>query len=223
MGKKDLRNGIIIGGAVGLLFQPVADNLIEGSTLLSGLVGGQKLSSLLRLGVFLFFLFLAPLALWVASLLGKLWPALYQFAKFAAVGTLNTFINFGILNLQSLAFGITSGLLIPVFATVSFLLATTNSFFWNKFWTFGARGKPRSGEALKFYLISGGGWALDVVAIYVVVNFLRPEAVSPQIWLNVGGLAGVAASFLWNFLGFKYIVFRGAAYNTAPPKIRFNE
>ena len=212
MTRKDLRNVIIIGAAVGLFFQPIADNLIKGSGLLSKLVGGQALSPLLRGGIFLFFLFLAPAALWVASVLGKWHPVVYQFAKFAAVGTLNTFINSGILNLQSLFFGITSGPLISVSAAVSFLAATTNSFFWNKFWTFGgAQSKSRAEEAVKFYFISIGGLALDVGAVYAVVNYLRPEVVSPQIWLNVGGLAGVAASFLWNFFGYKYIVFKNMA------------
>jgi len=209
--KKDFRNVVIVGAAVGLLFQPIADNLIKGSAFLSGFAGGHGLTLPLRLGIFLFFLFLAPIALWVASLLGRWRPVLYQFAKFGAVGTLNTFINFGVLNLQSVLTGIASGPLISVFATVSFLAATTNSFFWNRFWTFGAQGGPRAKEAVEFYLISVGGWALDVSAVYAVVNFLRPEAISPQIWLNVGGMAGVAASFLWNFLGYKFIVFKRVA------------
>ncbi len=207
MTKKDLRNVTIVGALVGLLFQPIADNLIKGSGFLLKLAGGQAPTSSLRIEIFLFFLLLAPFALFVASVLGRWRPVLYQFAKFAAVGTLNTFINFGVLNLQSLLFSITSGPFISIFATVSFFLATTNSFFWNKFWTFGARGKSQAGETAKFYIISIGGWALDVSAVYLVVNFSHPGAISPQIWLNIGGLAGVAAAFLWNFLGYKYVVF----------------
>jgi hypothetical protein len=44
--------------------------------------------------------------------------------------------------------------------------------------------------------------------VSLVVNLLRPPAVPPELWLNVGGLAGVGASFLLNFLGYKYVVFR---------------
>lgn len=208
MTKKDLGLVTIIGGAVGLLFQPIADNLISGSPFLRDLLGAASLSSLLRIAVFVGFLMFAPLALWVANFLSQFWRVLYQFAKFAAVGTLNTFINFGVLNFLSLFFGKASGPLIPVFATAAFLAATTNSFFWNKFWTFGAKGAAEAKETLEFYLVSVGGWALNVSVVSIVVNYLRPEGVSPQLWLNAGGMAGVAASFLWNFLFYKYIVFK---------------
>lgn len=209
MEKRDIKASAVIGALVGILIQPVIDNIAKGSPLLTNALGGGMLTPPSRLSIFLFFTFFAPSALWIAHWLARVWSVLYQFAKFAAVGTLNSFINFGILNFQSLITGTNSGPLIPLFATIAFLAATTNSFFWNKYWTFGSRGTPGSKEAPKFYLIAMGGWGLDVAAVSLVVNYLHPAAgISPQLWLNIGGLCGVAASFLWNFIGYKYLVFK---------------
>ncbi|MBI2888988.1 MAG: GtrA family protein [Candidatus Liptonbacteria bacterium] len=196
MNRWDFAIVTIIGLAIGFLAQPVLTNV------------AQEITPVLRAGVVFGCLVFAPFALFVAYLLGKLVPALYQFAKFGAVGTLNTLISFGLLNLQSLLFHVTSGALIPVFATVAFVGATTNSFFWNKFWTFGAHERPKAGEAFKFYFISFIGWGLNVGAVSFVVNFVSHPGISPELWLNVGGLCGVAASFLWNFFGYKFWVFR---------------
>ena len=208
MKKNDLKAALVIGALVGLLIQPVIDNIYRGSKALAFIFGAGGLGLPARLGILIFFAVFAPFMLWVAYLLGKILPVVYQFAKFAAVGTLNSFISFGVLNIQSLLTGITSGIWIPVFATISFLAATTNSFFWNKYWTFGSRGGPKVAETAKFYSIAVVGWALNVVTVSVVVNYLHPQGVSPELWLNVGALAGVAASFLWDFFGYKYLVFK---------------
>ena len=192
MERRDFRTVTIIGFAIGALAQPVLTNIVP------------VVTPALRAGVVLGTTLFAPFALFVAYLLGKVAPSLYQFAKFGAVGTLNTLISFGLLNLQSLLFHVTSGALIPVFATVAFVGATTNSFFWNKFWTFGLHERPKAEEAFKFYFISFIGWGLNVGVVSFVVNFIPHPGITPELWLNVGGLCGVAASFLWNFLGYKF-------------------
>ncbi len=206
--KKDFIFVTIIGMLVGVLIQLVLENIAKGSPLISGIFARSGFS--LRIGIFLAFTVFAPVALGIAYFLGKIWTVLYQFAKFAAVGTLNTAINFGLLNLLSLLTGVATGPMVAVFATVAFLGSTTNSFFWNKFWTFGSQSAPAAGETVKFYLVSVVGWALSVGTVYVVVNFLHPAGVSGQIWLNVGGLCGVAAALFINFVGYKFLVFKGA-------------
>jgi len=115
MTKKDFLCILVIGFAVGLLAQPIIGNLVS------------HLSLALRFAVFFGFLVLAPLLLFIAYLIGKFIPVIYQFAKFAAVGTLNTFIDFGVLNLEIFLFSASSGILYSVFKGISFLAATTNS------------------------------------------------------------------------------------------------
>jgi putative flippase GtrA len=197
MTKKDFLCILVIGFAVGLLAQPIMGNLVS------------HLSLALRFAVFFGFLILAPLLLFIAYLIGKFIPVIYQFAKFAAVGTLNTFIDFGVLNLEIFLFSVSSGILYSVFKGISFLAATTNSFFWNKYWTFNSKTPANPKETLKFYVVAIVGWVINVSLASFVVNVLsRPVSFSPNLWANVGALVGVAGSFLWDFLGYKFIVFK---------------
>ncbi len=194
--KKDFILVTIIGAAVGLLIQPIIVNLITNP------------SFKLRLVIFFGFLVLAPAALFVAYLLGKIWATIYQFAKFAAVGALNTFIDFGVLNLEIIFSGIAGGAMYSFFKGISFLAATTNSFFWNKYWTFGSRTAANPKETSKFYAVAIVGWIVNVSLASFVVNAMsRPVSISPNLWANIGALTGVAGSFLWDFLGYKFLVF----------------
>lgn len=200
MVKKDFILVTIIGALVGLLVQPILANLVAAPSLSA------------RAMIFFGFLVIAPLALFIAYLLGKIWKVIYQFAKFAAVGALNTFIDFGVLNLEIIFSGIAGGAMYSVFKGVSFLAATTNSFFWNKYWTFSSRTSANTKETSKFYIVAVVGWVINVSLASFVVNVMsRPVSISPNLWANIGALTGVAGSFLWDFLGYKFLVFTDTA------------
>lgn len=195
--KKDFSVITIIGALVGILIQPVIVNIVAAPSIL------------LRVGIFLVMLAGAPLALFLASLLGKVTPVLYQFAKFAAVGVLNTSIDIGVLNIEIFISGVPQGIAYSVFKAISFLFATTNSFFWNKYWTFNATHNMTAAETGKFYVVAVVGWVLNVAVASFVVNGLgHPANISPNQWANVGALFGVGGAFLWDFLGYKYFVFK---------------
>lgn len=202
--KKDLGFGVIIGAAVGLLIQPIITNVGENIALL-----GSAPSLAVRAGIFCLFLLVGPVGIYIGYIIGRLHPVIYQFAKFAATGTLNTFINLGALNVLITQTGITSGIGYALLVLVGFLLATTNSFVWNKFWTFGAgEGGVKLGQTLSFYILTAIGALLNVGVASFVVNYVANPGISAATWANVGGLAGVAASFAWNFLGYKFFVFK---------------
>ena len=206
MPKKDIGFGFVIGAAVGLLVQPILTNI------------GGKIAFIgpaptlgLRVSIFIAFLILGALGIFVGYLLGKIHQVIYQFTKFAAVGTLNSFINLGALNLLIALTGVATGYEYDLFVLIGFLLATTNSFFWNKIWTFGAQGGVKTGQTLAFYGIAAVGAFLNVGVASFVVNNVAHGGTSAAIWANVGGLLGIAASFLWNFLGYKFFVFKRPA------------
>ncbi len=195
---------VVIGAVVGLLSQAILAN-VAGSLHLN-------LTFALRAGILVGFIVLAPLALFILYLLGKLVPVLYQFGKFAAVGVLNTFVDIGVLNLEILVFGTPAAWPYRIFKAISFLAATTNSFLWNKFWTFNSREPANANQTVKFYLVAIVGFCLNVgLASYVFSNVSRPTTISPNLWANVGAIVGVAAAFLWDFLGYKYLVFKKPA------------
>lgn len=206
MDKKDSKLILIIGAAVGLLIQPILVNVIVSPSIF------------LRFAAFFAFLVLAPAALFIASLIGKKISVIYQFAKFAAVGTLNTFIDVGILNLEILLSGLAGGgAYYPILKGVSFLAGTTNSFFWNKYWTFKAHETKSVSETVKFYTFATVGFALNVgLASFVRFKITPPATITVNVWANVAALAGVAASFLWDFLGYKYFVFKKPAAPASP-------
>jgi putative flippase GtrA len=198
MNKGDLTKVTIIGGLVGLLVQPILNNVIHGGVGMG-----------LRAAAFFAFLILAPVALTILAWLGKKISVIYQFGKFAAVGTLNSFVDVGVLNLELLAVGTPGAWTYRILKSVSFLSATTNSFFWNKFWTFDSREPASVGQTVKFYAVAVVGFFLNVaIASYVFSNITPPAGMSSALWANVGALCGILVVFIWNFLGYKYLVFK---------------
>ena len=199
MTKKDLNASLVIGAAVGLLIQPILANTLA----------SVHLTLAARVGIFVFFTLFAPFALWLCSLIAKLWKAFYQFGQFAAVGTLNSFIDIGIFNLETFLYGAAiSTPIFAVFKAISFLCATTNSFFWNRNWTFGSTDKVNMGEVTGFYTIALIGWGLNVA----IATFVKSIGSETKLWIDiVSPLAGILVTFIWNFIGYKYFVFKKKA------------
>ncbi len=204
MNRKDILLSLTIGAAVGLLSQPIISNFSAGIESLSAMPLYE-----LRIIAFLIFLLGAPSALFVFYLLSKLIPVFYQFAKFASVGVLNSFVDLGVFNLQTFLYGTLPGASVfAVFKAISFLAATTNSFFWNKYWTFGANAKPQAVEVLKFYSIAIIGGFLNV-GVATAVRTMNLGFIPANVTVNlVAPIAGILCVFLWNFIGYKYVVFK---------------
>ncbi len=206
--KRDIRNIVIIGVLVGLLVQPVILNL--------GAKIGQDLPVpflALQIAVFLAFAILAPVALYIASIVARWVPIVYQIAKFGAVGSLNSFVDFGVLNTLLLLFlsGTQSGALYNVFVGISFIAATTNSYIWNKAWTFNSGEKVERSvkEAVTFYAMTTLVFLVHVSVASYIVNTIGPRTgFSPAAWANIGKLFGIISGMTFNFLSYKFIVFR---------------
>jgi len=156
------------------------------------------------------FTFLAPLALYIASLIGKKFLIIFQATKFFLVGTLNTFIDLGVLNFFIWLTKIARGYLYAVFKTISFSVAVINSYFWNKYWTF-EKGKeaPKPKEFLKFLTVTLIGLLINVGVASFVVNVIGPKfGISEKVWASVGAIIAAFFAFTWNFTASKFVVFR---------------
>ncbi len=151
--------------------------------------------------------FLAVIAVSFSYLFSKIVPLSFQLGKFAIIGFSNSAVDFGALNALILLTGIKGGLFFILFKAFSFLLGILNSYLWNKFWTFEVPNKSNR-EFLRFMLISLAGLVINVLLASAIVNGMQvPPGYSAVLWANVGALISFIFTALWNFLGYKFLVF----------------
>ncbi len=96
-----------------------------------------------------------------------------------------------------------------LFIVLAFIGTVTNSFFWNKYWSFGERDtKTISNEAIKFFSISAAVAVINTGIIQLIVNVIgAPAGFDPKIWANIALALTIITAFLGNFFSYKYIVF----------------
>lgn len=151
----------------------------------------------------------------LTKLIGK-YPIIGQFVRFAMIGGLNTGIDLIILNILTIATGLKEGVAFAIFKGISFVAAATFSYFMNKHWAF--KDTSKSQEVRKFsqfFIVSIVGALINVGTASLVVNVIKPALggtlvipLNDQLWVNVAALSGTAIGLIWNFLGYKFIVFK---------------
>jgi len=131
---------------------------------------------------------------------------LWQVAKFALVGVLNTAIDFGILNLLILITGFTAGAGIGIINIPSFTLAILNSYIWNRKWVFE---NAKQGNFFVFVAVTVIGLLINTTVVVVVTTWIPPLfGLSPTLWANVAKVFATGFSMVWNFTGYKLVVFK---------------
>ncbi|MGI9553888.1 MAG: GtrA family protein, partial [Thermodesulfobacteriota bacterium] len=63
-------------------------------------------------------------------------------------------------------------------------------------------------QFIKFIIVASVGLLINVVIASMVVNYISVDSISSRIWANVGALTSIVAVVLWDFLGYKFIVFK---------------
>jgi putative flippase GtrA len=159
---------------------------------------------------YFFIFFLLPFLFFLALKIASFFPfsLFFQFAKFLEVGVLNTFLDIGTLNILSSFTKIFSGPKIIFLNSLSFLLAVTNSYFWNKFWTFEKELGIKTQEFSLFLIVSFIGLTLNSAIVYVGTTFLTLSSISVGASMNVIKILATFFSMVWNFLGYKIFVFK---------------
>lgn len=146
---------------------------------------------------------------WLGGFLSRWLGFMAQFGKFAAVGFLNTAIDFGVLNLLSAATGITAGFIIGGVNVPGFTLAIFNSYFWNKLWVFRDREEKNIFADLpKFLLITFIGLIVNSGIVVFGTTYAVPaNGYAANVWLNLVKVGATVFSLIWNFIGYKFLVF----------------
>jgi len=140
-------------------------------------------------------------------------PIIKQFIKFFLVGVMNTGVDLAVLNMLMFSFQKTEGLAYSVFKAISFFVAVVFSYYINKNWTFrDSSNKGANKKFAQFVSISIVSAFINVGVATAVVSFIKPlvglEFISSQLWGNIGALCGTAVGLFWNFVGYKFIVFK---------------
>jgi putative flippase GtrA len=150
------------------------------------------------------------------------WVTAVQFGKFLAVGTLNTAIDFGMLNLLSWLTGIYGGVRLTPINLPGMLLAVANSYLLNKHWTFKTPSHSRRGREMgSFMLVSLIGVSLNTALLVAFTRFIAPPvALTAQLWENLAKALATGGALLWNFVGYKYLVFAPAQKRPTPTPAR---
>ena len=141
--------------------------------------------------------------------IGGLFSLGYQFYKFVLVGVMNTLFDLSILNGLIVFTGIAAGWHFSLFKGISFGIVVINSYFWNKFWTFKKKEGGGAKEFGQFLAVSLVGLGVNVGVASLVVNVVGPKGgISPQIWASIGAVAAIVFTTVWNFIGYKFFVFK---------------
>lgn len=145
----------------------------------------------------------------LSSLLEKN-KALQQFAKFVVIGFVNTGLDFLVLNFEIFITGISQGPGMLIQNAISFSLATINSYYLNKRWAF--KDNSRKNQVHKFsqfLIVSLIGLTINSSTVFLITSFISPIFnLSPILWANLAKVVATGFSLIWNFVGYKFFVFK---------------
>ena len=117
-----------------------------------------------------------------------------QLAKFGVVGAAGFAINLAVYSLLL-------GLGAHVAAGISFVVAASNNYWWNRHWTF-AHAKGHFGyQGIRFFVVSAAAWCANQLWLFVFLD-----------WFGLGKIVAQAIAILLvvplNFVGNKLWSFR---------------
>ncbi len=211
--RKDYFFGTVAGFLIGLLLIPILKTT------------NPDIFEQLKYILVPVFMILVPIGLIIASWISQKISIISQLAKFLVIGVLNTLVDLGVLaflfSLASLSGAAIASndilftFLVPItffilYKSISFIIANINSYFWNKHWTFGTDNhKKTSAEFTQFFLVSLVGFAINIIASSLVFYFFHEiGGLTVDQWGLIGGAVGSISGLAWNFIGYKFIVFK---------------
>lgn len=160
----------------------------------------------------IFFPFLAVFGIWLSYLIGKKFLFVYQLAKFFLIGACFAVFDLIIFNILLRYFGILKEetLKYAIFVAISFIVTSSIKYFFDKYWAFEKTSREEMGmEFTKFLvitLISGG---IQVGVASLMFTFLPSLfKISELVYENIGKIGGIMVASVWNFLGYKFFVFK---------------
>ncbi len=132
---------------------------------------------------------------------------IWQFLRFCVVGTSNTAIDFAALNMLLWLYPTTNAWKILGYNSVAVLLGSTNSFFWNKYWTFRRRNPITPQEVYRFLVIAGGTTLMSDTLLWLLNGAFPRMMRGSLLGANTSKLGAVIGTIFVSFFGMKLWVF----------------
>ncbi len=132
---------------------------------------------------------------------------LWQFLRFCVVGTSNAVIDFGVLNLLLWLYSTENIWKTLEYNSVAVLLASTNSFFWNKYWTFQQRNPITFQEVYRFALVASGTTLMNDTLMWQLGRIFPGIVRSSLMGANVLKLGAIIGTMSISFFGMRLWVF----------------
>ena len=136
-----------------------------------------------------------------------------RFVKFMFVGGLGAVIDFGVLNLLAHVLDVD----LRVAGTISFGLAVTSNFLWNRYWTYPeSKAFPALPQYLQFVVINAMALAIRLPILTLLPTPFRDLLESlglnihiAEVLANNAALAvAVAIAMFWNFFINRLVTYR---------------
>ena len=147
-----------------------------------------------------------------------------QIVRFALIGGSNVVIDFGVYNLLLVVAPSRNPDTLVVYNTIAVICALTNSYFWNKSWTFRSQRLSGSGPVRlwreRLLFVAQGVLNVvvnDLVLAGVTVVLNRNDLLSAYLANNLAKVVGVLVASSVSFLAMRFVVFASGRARSEDP------
>lgn len=137
-----------------------------------------------------------------------------RFGKFMIIGTVGAVIDGGVLNILAHVFRV--DLLIA--ATISFTMAVSQNFLWNRFWTYPeSKVHPFLSQYIQFFAINATALLIRLPILKIappplttlIRSILQTSPSTTEVLANNGAWAiAVGIAMFWNFFINRFVTYR---------------
>ncbi len=117
-----------------------------------------------------------------------------QLAKFCVVGAVGYAINLAVY-----AVVLHAGLHYLVAATLSFLVAVTSNYTWNRLWTFRDRRRGVAAQGMRFFIVSLGSLGANLLVLDALISLGAGKFVGQAIAIVLVTPLNFIGNKLWSF------------------------
>lgn len=117
-----------------------------------------------------------------------------QLAKFCVVGAIGYAINLAVYTAL-----LHSGLHYLIAATLSFLVAVTSNYTWNRLWTFRDRRRGVAAQGMRFFIVSLASLGANLVVLDALISLGAGKLVGQAIAIVLVTPLNFIGNKLWSF------------------------